>query len=185
MRVGVLAIGDVAPEVLERIAQGLSRIYPDSTAEVLTAHLPLPTTAFDKKRNQYNSTQILQKLREFAARKSFSVVLGVIDVDLYAVELNYVFGEALSPGMVALISLWRLNPSFYGEDNDLSLYTLRIQKEAVHEVGHALGLPHCSHSYCVMYFSNSIFDTDKKQSLFCDQCSLQAAIAITNLGNLP
>ena len=35
MKVGVLAIGDISPEVLERIAQGLSRIYPDTTAEVI------------------------------------------------------------------------------------------------------------------------------------------------------
>jgi archaemetzincin len=59
---------------------------------------------------------------------------------------------------------------------------LRALKEAVHELGHTLGLRHCSRSLCVMHFSNSIFDTDKKKSLLCDQCYLQAAIAISNLG---
>jgi archaemetzincin len=186
MKVGVLAVGEIAPEVLEIIAQGLSRIYPDTTAQVIKRHLPFPSSAFDRRRYQYNSTQILQKIDQYATTKNgYTIILGVGDADIYSTGLNYVFGEAYTPGMVALISLWRLKPSFYGADDDLSLYDLRIQKEAVHEVGHALGLAHCSHSYCVMHFSNSIFDTDKKQSLLCDQCSLQAAIAITNLGNPP
>jgi archaemetzincin len=186
MKVGVIAVGKIAPEVLELIGQGLSRIYPDTTAQTIKEHVPLPSTAFDKRRSQYNSTQILQKINQYATdERDYTIVLGVGDADIYAAGLNYVFGEAFTPGIVALISLWRLKPSFYGADDDLSLYHLRIQKEAVHEVGHALGLKHCIHSYCVMHFSNSIFDTDKKQSLLCDQCSLQAAIAITNLGNPP
>jgi archaemetzincin len=86
------------------------------------------------------------------------------------------------PGAAALISLWRLKPEFYGEQPDFALYVLRALKEAVHELGHSLGLQHCPRSLCVMHFSNSIFDTDKKQSFFCDQCYLQAAIAITNSG---
>lgn len=56
-------------------------------------------------------------------------------------------------------------------------------KESIHEMGHTLGLEHYPRSFCVMYFSDSIFDTDKKQSLFCDQCFLQASIAITEIGN--
>jgi archaemetzincin len=187
MQVGVLAVGIISPEVLELIATGLQRIYPDTTAQVLKDPLILPQSVFDKRRNQYNSTQILQKMREYARKKSkdYKILLGVSDFDIYATGLNYVFGEAFTPGGVALISLWRLKPSFYGADDDLSLYHARILKEAVHEVGHALGLVHCPHSYCVMHFSNSVFDTDKKQSLLCDQHSLQASIAITNFGNRP
>ncbi len=182
MRIGVLAVGEVAHEVLERTAQGLARIYPDTSADVIKVQMQLPSATFDKRRSQYNSTQILQKMRQHEAKKHFSMILGVVDADLYAAGLNYVFGEAFTPGAVALISLWRLKPSFYSADDDLSLYDMRILKEAVHEVGHALGLAHCQHSYCIMHFSNSIFDTDKKQSLLCDQCSLQAAIAIQNMG---
>jgi archaemetzincin len=183
MKIGVLAVGKVTPEILEGIAQGLTRIYPETTADAIKENMPIPPTSFDKRRNQYNSTQILQKMHLYPAKKRFNIVLGVIDSDLFAAGLNYVFGEAFTPGAGALISLWRLKPSFYSSDDDLSLYDMRILKEAVHEVGHALGLGHCLHSYCVMHFSNSIFDTDKKQSLLCDQCSLQATIAITNIGN--
>ncbi|MGB9842483.1 MAG: matrixin family metalloprotease, partial [Candidatus Bathyarchaeales archaeon] len=90
-------------------------------------------------------------------------------------------GEALCPGKAAIISLWRLKPEFYGDTPDMTLFSARVLKEAVHELGHTLGLRHCSRGSCVMYFSNSIIDTDRKQSLFCDQCYLHVTISIAQL----
>jgi archaemetzincin len=183
MKVGVLAVGQVAPEILETVAQGLARTFPDTICSVLTESLALPTAAFDKKRNQYNSTVILGDIRSFASQKTdYDRILGIVNVDVYAGDLNYVFGEAYSPGRAGLVSLWRLRPQFYGEDFNFSVFSARTLREALHEVGHTLGLVHCPRSFCTMHFSDSIFEVDKKQSLFCDQCYLNAAVAIKNLG---
>jgi archaemetzincin len=43
-------------------------------------------------------------------------------------------------------------------------------KEAVHELGHMFGLDHCSDLRCVMHFSNSLADTDRKGRDFCPSC---------------
>ena len=169
--------------MLVGIQQGLVKTFPDTVCSVIKRALPVPKGAFDKKRNQYSSSMILNEIKVYASKhEKFHGVLGVVDVDIFVPELNYVFGEAYTPGKAALISLWRLKPQFYGESAGLDVFVLRALKEAIHELGHTLGLNHCTRGLCVMHFSNSIFDTDKKQSLFCDQCYLQAALAISNLG---
>jgi archaemetzincin len=183
MKVGVLPVGQVPPIVPAQIGEGLTKIFPDTSCHVIDTILPAAPESYDKKREQNNSSVILSSLRLYAARHSeFNQVLGVIDHDLYSTGLNYVFGEAYAPGKAALISLWRLRPEFYGEETGDILFKARTLKESVHEVGHTLGLPHCPRSLCVMHFSNSIFDTDRKQTFFCGQCYLQAALAISKLG---
>ena len=183
MRIGILPVGDISQEVLSTLEKNLSKIFPDSVCSVISEVLAVPKVAYDKKRNQYNSTAILNEVRTYAAQKpEYHKVLGVVDLDVFSSGLNYVFGEAYVSGRAALISLWRLKPGFYGEQAASESLFVRTLKEAVHEIGHTLGLSHCRRGLCVMRFSNSIFDTDKKQSLFCGQCYLQASLAINRFG---
>jgi len=186
MKIGILPLGEITPDLLGGLQQGLVKTFPDTACMIIKKVLPVPKLAFDKKRNQYSSSVILNEIRAYASKhEKLHGVLGVVDVDIYVPELNYVFGEAYTPGKAALISLWRLKPEFYGENAGPDVFVSRALKESIHELGHTLGLPHCARSLCVMHFSNSIFDTDKKQSLLCDQCYLQAALAISNLGKQP
>jgi len=46
----------------------------------------------------------------------------------------------------------------------------RMNVEAVHELGHTYGLGHCGNPRYVMFFSNSLMDTDRKGSEFCPSC---------------
>jgi len=183
MKIGILPIRHVDEAVLLRIREGMMRVFPDTTCVVVDEKLPLRETVFDKNRKQYRSNAILSEIQSYAAKKAdLNRVLGVVDADIFVPELNFVFGEAACPGKAALISLWRLKPEFYGDAPNMELFSARALKEAVHELGHTLGLRHCSRSLCVMYFSNSISDTDIKQSLFCEQCYLHATISINKLG---
>jgi archaemetzincin len=105
-----------------------------------------------------------------ARRLEEEVVLGVTGVDLTAPGLNFVFGLADPRSRAAVISLARLYPEFYGQPRDPRRFKARAVKEAVHELGHLLGLGHCPDPACVMSFSNSLADTDKKGPGFCAPC---------------
>ena len=182
MKIGVIPIGIVDESVLLRIGECLEQVFPDAKYFVIDDNLPLRRNTFDEKRRQYNSHAILSEVQAYAIKKvGLHSVLGVVDADIFVPELNFVFGEATCPGKAALISLWRLKPKFYGEAPDRELFLDRAVKEAVHEVGHTLGLRHCSRQSCVMHFSNSISDTDIKQSVFCDRCRLHAEIGVSEL----
>ncbi len=134
-------------------------VYPDL--------LSIPETAYDSRRRQYNAAPFLKVID--AHVPSIEHGLALINLDLFVRDLNFVFGIA-QPGGNGLIALPRLRPSFYQQPSNDSLYFQRILIEALHELGHILGLGHCDH-YCVMRFSNTLADTDQKPAQYCETCS--------------
>jgi archaemetzincin len=112
---------------------------------------------------------ILNAIRPVVWKKGWKR-LAILDVDIFSAGLNFVFGQADLSGATSVISLVRLENEFYGLAADERLLVERAVKEAVHEIGHTLGVVHCKSRECVMYFSNSLVDTDRKGSAYCAQC---------------
>jgi len=127
-----------------------------------------PETAFDRFRGQYLGSYFLRDLLKYREEKN--ILLGIVSGDLYEPGMNFVFGVASSYTKTAVISTYRLHNSFYGLPENNHLFMDRVTKEAVHEIGHVFGLPHCPNPECVMHFSNSILDTDRKSFYFCPSC---------------
>jgi archaemetzincin len=110
-------------------------------------------------RDQYRADRLLGQARRATAGR----VLAITGVDLYMPGLNFVFGSA--GGRAAVVSIRRLRSGA-----DAALLEQRLLKEAWHELGHTFGLGHCEDPHCVMSFSNSLADTDRKSSQFCNAC---------------
>ena len=166
MGIVLVSVGEVDQKVIKILEEDLNKIFGKQVW--IGKRMPEPYYAFNKKREQYLSTRILNALMNEKEYIPFEKILGIVDHDLYVPELNFVFGEASQ--RVAVISLTRLRQEFYNLPPDQSLFYKRALTEAVHELGHTYGLVHCGNPRCVMFFSNSLIDTDRKGSEFCTKC---------------
>jgi len=156
--IALVPIGRLEPELLEQLRSDLSEAL-DFIVQ-LGAELELPDDAYDRARQQTRARRLNQLLAE-VRQPEWSQVLGVTDVDLFAPRLRFVFGEADPAQRVAVFSLERLH------DADAERVRRRALTEALHELGHALGLDHCEHVRCAMRFSNTLADTDEKGDALC------------------
>jgi archaemetzincin len=128
-----------------------------------------PKYAYNDTRHQYNSKQILKHLLKQCTRETLRLI-GVTPVDLYVPILKYVFGLAQIEGQCSIISLHRLYPQLYDQPSNSDLLLARVEKTALHELGHTFGITHCRDRRCIMYSSTRIEDTDFKQPDFCPTC---------------
>ena len=167
LAIRLVPVGTLPPPLLGFLQEGLNREL-GATVRV-TANLSLPVPA-DEDRRQYPGEPFIATLAAARAPED-GIILGVTNVDLFMPGLNFVFGLADPGSRVAIISLARLYPEFYGQPRNPQLFKDRALKEAIHEIGHILGLGHCPNPACIMHFSNTLADTDRKGPGFCPACN--------------
>lgn len=169
-RISLVPLGNVAQRQMELLAEGLNASL-QATSSVSADRLNIEF-AYDPLRGQYHSTAILGRMRNAPVTER-SRLLGVAEVDLFVPIFTFVFGEAqLGPAnaTAAIVSVHRLRQEFYGLPADATLLSARLLKEALHEIGHTLGLRHCRDYRCVMSSSPAVENIDLKSARFCPAC---------------
>ena len=135
---------------------------------VLPDVLPV-ADAWDSRRQQYNSFELLKAV---AARRpaDASRILGLTACDLFVPVLSFVFGQAQLGGAAALVSVARLDQTFYGLPPRRSLLMERTAKTVLHEIGHTWGLVHCTDRACAMALATNVAQLDAKEPRYCESC---------------
>ena len=150
---------------LNKLTHNLKAVFQ---AEVqIEVGLKLPEEGYHRSRDQWLAGRLIEALPD-----RDGLILGITTKDIFAPNLNFLFGQAHPHTGKAIISTFRLRPEFYGREKDDVLFNERILKEAVHELGHIFLLSHCPDKSCIMHFSNTIYDTDQKGPGFCERCLL-------------
>jgi len=162
----LVQIGSVDRDILRTLQYRLEEVFGQRAC--VADGIDLNKESWNRKRRQYLAYGLLAELP--SPEHSHDRILGVIDSDIFAPGLNFVFGQADSTGGRAIISLRRLRSEFYGSTRNEDLLRERALTEAVHELGHTYGLQHCRNPKCAMYFSNSLYDTDVKGWRFFPAC---------------
>lgn len=169
---------------IDSIQESLKEVYQAKVVVLPT--IELPTTAFTTLRfPRYRADSLLRHLRAICP-DSIDYILGLTTKDIsttkYAKDggIKYpakryrdwgIFGLGFCPGKSCVVSNHRL------KHNNAATYFSRIQKICVHEIGHNLGLPHCTQDpKCVLQDAVETIKTiDNADLWLCPKC--QAKIA--------
>ena len=129
---------------------------------------PYRPTAFGR---QYLADALLQ-----AGLQQRGIVIVLTSADIYTGGTNYIFGLATFGS--ALVSSARIDPAFWKGIQEIFRYTgegrpffeRQYAKVLIHELGHAIGLPHCDDWDCAMRYSNSPIELYRKGGEYCGVC---------------
>lgn len=177
VEVVVVPLGSFPRGLASEIALSVVDRLPVPARALVSVWKPTPPlTLFAWRRRQFRADGVLDFLASQmpGARPPHRLILGISEADGYINGLNFVFGLASPERGVAVVFARRLR------SHDPVKYKARLVKEALHEIGHLLGLEHCDTPGCVMNFSNSVDDVDRKNDRFCERCVLKIKEHVRN-----
>jgi len=127
---------------------------------------------FDRSRNQNDASRILGDMQDIYTRKAGcgDAVLIVTGKDLYIRGRDFVFGLARPGVKVSVVSTARLDNRWYGRQENENDLMDRLVKEGCHELCHCMGLEHCSHPECIMFYPQTLDELDRKKKTLCGEC---------------
>ena len=168
MLVEIIPLGGIKAIIKREASSALRSVYGVDVS--FQEAKQMPQTLYDKSRGQYLAEDLLEFIAHMGKADK---IVGITNEDMYYKGRNYVFGLAYLGGKACVISTYRLKGQAqreFSNKTEQEVFVGRVRKEVIHEVGHTLGLEHCSNNRCVMSFSPTVLDVDRKDEYLCGPC---------------
>ncbi len=176
MLVRIIPVGNVSEKLLKEVSGGIENTLGVKTR--IMEGLVVPKESYNALRRQHDAEKMIDLLCKNQVAQFIDrdlPALFITDADMYTDRMNFAFAVEDPVYSVSIVSLARLRTEFYGQGINLYLLGERTAKEAIHTLGHQLGLEHCFRHNCVMSSSPSAGDVDKKQKIMCRDCEERAS----------
>jgi archaemetzincin len=169
MAVVVLPLMSVSEKISKDIASFISNSLNEKVL-VDESMISLPDQSYDNERRQYDASKLIRFLKQYAECMD-SKILALCNFDIFVEGKNFVYGAAQEGGNICIVSVYRLDPRFYGSASTYETILERAKKEVLHELGHCFGLTHCDDQKCAMHFSEELDSVDEKANELCKTCT--------------
>ena len=135
---------------------------------VLLQNKKLPEEAWYAPRSRYKADKLIRILKDNKP-DSINYIIGITAKDISTKKGEYpdfgIMGLGFCPGKSCVVSIFRLKTT------NKMLLNERLAKVALHEIGHNLGLPHCTTKDCFMHAAEaSIKQVDSEKLDMCSAC---------------
>ena len=154
--ISIQPLGNIPPSYVTYVYTHLKEILPGI---VINDTKPLPPSAYYPARNRYRADSLIDILSR--ATPARNVTIGLTTVDISCTSDSYpdwgVFGLSYMPGKACIASSYR---SKVNKAEGL-FFT------AIHELGHCMGLDHCTVPSCLM---NDAKGHTIDAETFCPKC---------------
>jgi archaemetzincin len=166
-KINIQPLGDVSPEYINLVKKSVKSFYGYDCVvrpkkEITKDMLSRVTKRIDAEKALWNNL-------------SFDHILIITEKDICYYKNKSkpeygIFGLASWPGKTCIISTFKLK-RWVSQQKTLE----RLEKVALHEIGHNLGLNHCTNNKeCMMSAANgTIQQVDNEKVWFCEKCRKQ------------
>jgi len=162
----ILPIGALPRGTVEAVAARLSRLVSVACRPRAASTVPPPRF---QGRDQVDADRLLAVLEAEVAPGA--ALVGLTALDLGIPIFTFVFGLARVGRRAAVVSLARLDPSYYGLPVSRETLLSRAVAEILHELGHVAGLAHCREPRCLMSFAGNVEKADARGTALCRTCA--------------
>lgn len=165
--IALITLAEKEHEFLPDLKKNIESFY--GCKVVILPHKNAPVTAYNMDSRYYHADSLLKFLSDYITPE-YDCIQGILDGDI---AINYgstkhwkVFGLGYCPGNSSVISPYRM----YGNNATIEQVKQRVLNVSIHEIGHNLGLKHCSDSACLMKDAKSSIKNIEGNKTLCNKC---------------